>query len=88
MESHVLGGFRVLAPDKVISDELRLRIWSADNLMENVNWGTEINVARKDHADSMSSAPDFTLLDQAGNPWTLSEQRGRGVVLLFLRGDW
>ncbi|MBT8200833.1 MAG: peroxiredoxin family protein [Acidimicrobiia bacterium] len=34
------------------------------------------------------TAPDFTLLDQAGEPWTLSAHRGSAVVLLFLRGDW
>jgi hypothetical protein len=36
----------------------------------------------------MTSAPDFTLLDQGGEPWTLSDQRGHAVVTLFLRGDW
>jgi hypothetical protein len=36
----------------------------------------------------MTSAPDFTLLDQGGEPWTLSDQRGHAVVMLFLRGDW
>jgi peroxiredoxin len=36
----------------------------------------------------MASAPDFTLPDQAGRRWRLSDHRGRGVVLLFLRGDW
>lgn len=34
------------------------------------------------------TAPDFTLLDQGGKPWTLSDHRGRAVLLLFLRGDW
>jgi peroxiredoxin len=33
-------------------------------------------------------SPDFTLLDQAGAPWTLSDHRGHAVVLFFLRGDW
>jgi peroxiredoxin len=33
-------------------------------------------------------APDFTLPDQAGQPWTLSAQRGAAVALVFLRGDW
>jgi peroxiredoxin len=33
-------------------------------------------------------APDFTLPDQAGRPWTLSEQRDAAVLLIFLRGDW
>jgi len=36
----------------------------------------------------MTPAPDFTLLDQAGVPWILSDHRGVAVVLLFLRGDW
>jgi peroxiredoxin len=34
------------------------------------------------------AAPDFTLIDQANTPWTLSDHRGKAVVLLFLRGDW
>ncbi|HTU81180.1 MAG TPA: SCO family protein [Candidatus Acidoferrales bacterium] len=29
------------------------------------------------------SSPDFTLTDQAGRPWTLSDQRGHVVVLNF-----
>ncbi len=33
-------------------------------------------------------APDFTLPDHAAEDWTLSDQRGAAVVLLFLRGDW
>jgi peroxiredoxin len=34
------------------------------------------------------TAPDFTALDQAGRPWTLSAQRGTAMMLVFLRGDW
>ena len=34
-----------------------------------------------------AAAPDFTLPDGAGKPWTLSEQRGKVVVLLFYPGD-
>jgi peroxiredoxin len=35
------------------------------------------------------TAPDFTLTDQAGRPWTLSEHTADAAhVLLFLRGDW
>lgn len=34
------------------------------------------------------ATPDFTVLDQAGRPWTLSTQRGAGMLLVFLRGDW
>jgi peroxiredoxin len=32
-------------------------------------------------------APDFTLKDGDGNEWTLSDQRGKTVVLLFYPGD-
>src|SRR5262244_769253 len=34
-----------------------------------------------------STAPDFSLPDGNGNPWRLSEQRGKVVVLLFYPGD-
>ncbi len=33
------------------------------------------------------TAPDFTLKDGDGNDWTLSDHRGRVVVLLFYPGD-
>jgi peroxiredoxin Q/BCP len=33
------------------------------------------------------TAPDFTLKDGDGNDWTLSNQRGKTVVLLFYPGD-
>jgi peroxiredoxin len=33
-------------------------------------------------------APDFTLTDQNGDDWTLSDHLDAAVVLLFLRGDW
>ncbi len=34
-------------------------------------------------------APDFTLPDQDGRPWRLSEALARAVqVLVFYRGDW
>lgn len=33
------------------------------------------------------TAPDFTLKDGDGNGWTLSEHRGKTVVLLFYPGD-
>jgi peroxiredoxin Q/BCP len=32
-------------------------------------------------------APDFTLNDGEGNRWTLSDHRGKTVVLLFYPGD-
>lgn len=34
-----------------------------------------------------SDAPDFTLKDGDGNDWTLSDHRGKTVVLLFYPGD-
>lgn len=33
-------------------------------------------------------APDFTLIDQANAPWTLSDHLDAAAVLLFMRGDW
>jgi cytochrome oxidase Cu insertion factor (SCO1/SenC/PrrC family) len=33
-------------------------------------------------------APDFTLQDSEGKPFTLSQQRGRNVILYFYRGYW
>lgn len=33
------------------------------------------------------NAPDFTLKDGDGNDWTLSDHRGKTVVLLFYPGD-
>jgi peroxiredoxin len=32
-------------------------------------------------------APDFTLKDGDGNEWTLTDHRGKTVVLLFYPGD-
>ena len=34
-----------------------------------------------------SAAPEFTLSDGDGNSWTLSEYKGKTVVLLFYPGD-
>jgi peroxiredoxin len=34
------------------------------------------------------AVPDFTLSDQAGDPWTLSERRDAAMLLVFNRGDW
>lgn len=33
-------------------------------------------------------APDFTLKDQEGKDFRLSEQRGHSVLLYFYRGYW
>lgn len=35
-----------------------------------------------------SVVSDFTLLDAASQPWTLSQRRGEAVTLVFVRGDW
>lgn len=37
--------------------------------------------------DIGESAPDFTLKDGDGNDWTLSDYKGKPVVLLFYPGD-
>ncbi|MEO8649782.1 MAG: peroxiredoxin [Acidobacteriota bacterium] len=36
---------------------------------------------------TVNDAPDFTLKDGDGNHWTLSDHRGKTVVLLFYPGD-
>ena len=36
----------------------------------------------------LQPAPDFTLNDQDGKPFTLSSLRGSRVVLVFYRGYW
>jgi hypothetical protein len=35
-----------------------------------------------------TTAPDFTLPDEAGNPVTLSSLRGQPTLLVFYRGFW
>ena len=36
-----------------------------------------------------AQAPDFTAIDQDGNPWRLSDALARGTQLLFFYwGDW
>lgn len=44
-------------------------------------------MSQSDHASLGTEAPDFTLPDGEGKSWTLSEQRGKVVVLLFYPGD-
>lgn len=39
-------------------------------------------------AMSLTNAPDFTLMNQQGQPVRLSHYRGRKVVLAFYRGYW
>jgi len=39
-------------------------------------------------AAELATAPDFTLTDQNGRVVTLSDFRGRNVVLVFYRGHW
>jgi len=34
------------------------------------------------------SVADFTLPDQAGDPWALADHRDAATVLVFNRGDW
>ena len=31
---------------------------------------------------------DFTVTDQDGKPWTLSDHLDAAALLVFLRGDW
>jgi cytochrome oxidase Cu insertion factor (SCO1/SenC/PrrC family) len=39
-------------------------------------------------AQAGKPAPDFTLNDATGKPFTLSSQRGHRVVINFYRGYW
>ena len=36
----------------------------------------------------MPEVTDFTLLDQAGERWSLADHRDAATVLAFYRGDW
>lgn len=36
----------------------------------------------------MPVAPDFSLVDQAGQLWHLADHRDGAVVVVFYRGDW
>jgi peroxiredoxin Q/BCP len=44
-------------------------------------------MSKRSNAQVGTEAADFTLPDGEGNNWSLSEQRGRTVVLLFYPGD-
>ena len=44
-------------------------------------------MSKPSNAQVGTKAPDFTLPDGEGNDWSLSEQRGKTVVLLFYPGD-
>ena len=44
-------------------------------------------MSEAERASLGAAAPDFTLPDGEGGSWTLSDQRGRVVVLLFYPGD-
>ena len=44
-------------------------------------------MSEAERASLGAAAPDFTLPDGEGGPWTLSDQKGKVVVLLFYPGD-
>lgn len=44
--------------------------------------------APTDRALSLTVAPDFTLMNQQGQPVRLSDYRGKKVVIAFYRGYW
>lgn len=49
---------------------------------------TWIASARSQPVGVGEKAPDFTLRDHNGKPLTLSDQRGKKVILVFYRGHW
>ena len=52
-----------------------------------VAWKIRLPKPQSSFAD-LQPAPDFTLNDQDGKPFTLSSLRGAPVVLVFYRGYW
>lgn len=52
-----------------------------------VAWKMILPKPKSSFAD-LQPAPDFTLNDQDGKPFTLSSLRGSRVVLVFYRGYW
>ena len=50
-------------------------------------WKMRLPKPQASYAD-LQFAPDFTLNDQAGKPFTLSSLRGSPVVVVFYRGYW
>jgi cytochrome oxidase Cu insertion factor (SCO1/SenC/PrrC family) len=52
-----------------------------------VAWKMRLPKPQSSFAD-LQPAPDFTLNDQDGKPFTLSSLRGAPVVLVFYRGYW
>jgi cytochrome oxidase Cu insertion factor (SCO1/SenC/PrrC family) len=52
-----------------------------------VAWKMRLPKPQSSFAD-LQLAPDFTLNDQDGKPFTLSSLRGVPVVLVFYRGYW
>jgi cytochrome oxidase Cu insertion factor (SCO1/SenC/PrrC family) len=52
-----------------------------------VAWQMRLPAPQSTYAD-LQPAPDFTLNDQDGKPFTLSSLRGSPVVLVFYRGYW
>jgi cytochrome oxidase Cu insertion factor (SCO1/SenC/PrrC family) len=52
-----------------------------------VAWKMTLPKPQSSFAD-LQPAPDFTLNDQDGQPFTLSNLRGSRVVLVFYRGYW
>ena len=52
-----------------------------------VAWKMRLPKPQSSFAD-LQPAPDFTLNDQDGKPFTLSSLRGSPVVLVFYRGYW
>lgn len=71
---------RGFAEGEVRRYELPIRAMLGDEVFETFRDGEQ---AKMHYYGNNLLAPDFTLLDQFGKPFTLSEQRGKTIVMNF-----
>jgi len=71
---------RSFAEGEVRRREIPVRAMVGDDVYEAFRDG---EMPKHNYLGNDRLAPDFTLTDQEGNPWTLSEHRGKTVILNF-----
>jgi peroxiredoxin len=76
----VVGFARAIVDGEQQRREAPLRAVLTDALFERLERGEK---TEQSYLGKTLRAPDFTLLDKDGKPWTLSAQRGKTVVLNF-----